>query len=101
MIFNRPRRQAKEEASRKWYFNETLTSAMKEFSVNFGLMKNSRQSYDGISKASAGMKYTYGIKYDTVYMLGKWQNVTYRTVIFTEPPTGDLLTWLQANATPQ
>ena len=47
------------------------------------------------------MKYTYGIKYDTVYMLGKWQNVTYRTVIFTEPPTGDLLTWLQANATPQ
>lgn len=30
-----------------------------------------------------------------------WQNEAYRTVIFDEEPTGDLLTWLQANATPQ
>ncbi len=30
-----------------------------------------------------------------------WQNEAYRTVTFDEAPSGDLLTWLQANATPQ
>ena len=30
-----------------------------------------------------------------------WTNQAYRTIIFDEEPTGDLLTWLQANATPQ
>lgn len=32
---------------------------------------------------------------------GNWNNEEYRTVTFDEPPTGDFLTWLQANATPQ
>lgn len=37
----------------------------------------------------------------TVYVEGsQWQYVGYRTVLFDEPPTGDLLTYLQANATP-
>lgn len=30
-----------------------------------------------------------------------WTNQAYRTITFDEEPTGDLLTWLQANATPQ
>lgn len=30
-----------------------------------------------------------------------WINSAYRTVTFLEPPTGDLLTWLQANAVKQ
>lgn len=30
-----------------------------------------------------------------------WNNQAYRTITFDEEPTGDLLTWLQANATPQ
>ena len=32
---------------------------------------------------------------------GSWGGETYRTIVFDEEPTGDLLTWLQANATPQ
>lgn len=32
---------------------------------------------------------------------GNWSGEEYRTVTFDEPPTGDFLTWLQANATPQ
>lgn len=32
---------------------------------------------------------------------GAWSGEEYRTIIFDEPPTGNLLTWLQANATPQ
>lgn len=31
----------------------------------------------------------------------EWSNQAYRTITFDEEPTGDLLTWLQANATPQ
>lgn len=30
-----------------------------------------------------------------------WINEVYRTITFDAPPTGDLLTWLTANATPQ
>lgn len=30
-----------------------------------------------------------------------WTDESYRTITFDEEPTGDLLTWLQANATPQ
>ena len=30
-----------------------------------------------------------------------WQNEAYRTVTFEEEPSGDLLTWLEANAVPQ
>ena len=30
-----------------------------------------------------------------------WNNDAYRTITFDEPPTGDLLTWLQANAVQQ
>lgn len=31
----------------------------------------------------------------------RWPNDAYRTITFLEPPTGDLLTWLQANGTKQ
>lgn len=47
------------------------------------------------------MIYTYsGGEKDQVYMMGKWRNETDRTITFEEEPTGALLTWLQANATP-
>lgn len=32
---------------------------------------------------------------------GQWINEAYRTVTFLEPPTGDLLEWLQKNAVKQ
>ena len=32
---------------------------------------------------------------------GKWEQEAFRTVTFDEPPTGKLLTWLQANAVQQ
>ena len=31
----------------------------------------------------------------------EWENVAYRTITFSASPTGDLLTWLQANGTKQ
>lgn len=35
------------------------------------------------------------------YEISRWENQSYRTLTFTTPPTGDLLTWLQANGTKQ
>lgn len=36
-----------------------------------------------------------------VYDTASWTNSVYRTITFETAPTGDLLTWLQANATKQ
>ena len=38
---------------------------------------------------------------DVYYSTTGWANNGYRTITFSEPPTGDLLTWLQANAVQQ
>lgn len=35
------------------------------------------------------------------YLNGVWQAKEYRTIVFEEPPTGDLLAFLKYNATPQ
>lgn len=34
------------------------------------------------------------------YLNGVWKAKEYRTIIFEEPPTGDLLAFLKYNATP-
>ena len=39
--------------------------------------------------------------YDEVFEIGSWGAQDYRTITFEEAPTGDLLTWLQANAVQQ
>ena len=36
---------------------------------------------------------------NNIYYSGSWVDETYRTIIFNTAPTGDLLTWLQANGT--
>lgn len=43
-----------------------------------------------------------GNPYNRTYVYnGGWVNVAYRTITFDEEPTGDLLTWLEANGTRQ
>lgn len=37
----------------------------------------------------------------SVYSIGTWTNQAYRTITFLEPPTGELLTWLQNNGVKQ
>lgn len=50
---------------------------------------------------SANLKWQ--IKYDStvVKAFDSWTSEAYRTITFLEPPTGDLLAWLQANGTKQ
>ncbi len=86
--------------SETWVWNETVTlDDIKTFNISF--MSNNT-TYTTIH--ADGLK-TAQIEYDstTVYdQFGSgWLNQAYRTVTFLESPTGDLLTFLQANATKQ
>lgn len=98
MIFNRPKRRQKKQLT--WYFNSKFNILPSlTFSAKFR-SANSNRLYDGIITEGILMAYTYGTKQQQVYMLGNWANKNYRTITFEEEPTGDLLAFLQANATP-
>ena len=93
-----------------WYFNDTI-EITQVFDVNFtsGDAQWTEISYNSVF-GRYEMVYAYVVNgstvntktaYDGVNQTG-WNNTEkYRTIIFDEEPTGDLLTWLQANATPQ
>ncbi len=96
-------------ASETWVLNETLTnSVLSTKSANF---KSNGQTYVGIQRYyddeyEEGLRYYTNIstsQYELVYMNqgsgGKFSNQAYRTITFDTAPTGDLLTWLQANGT--
>lgn len=103
------------KSSRTWYFNETISwSAAATYNANF--------TCDGNYYEMIGLTYSTNHSV-TLYIRYRkhgsttWQNVAelnrradppfrwkrevYRTITFDVPPTGDLLTWLEANATPQ
>ena len=44
---------------------------------------------------------TTAVRYAIYSDAGGWENDAYRTITFDEEPTGDLLTWLEANGTRQ
>ena len=44
---------------------------------------------------------TTGVRYAIYTDAGGWEKDVYRTITFDEEPTGDLLTWLEANGTRQ
>ena len=101
--------------SRTWYLNRTISwSAAATYNADFMCDEN---YYDAISltysnKLSATLYIRYRKHGSTTWVrvaklirntnpLFEWQKEVYRTITFDEPPTGDLLTWLEANATPQ
>ena len=100
MIWNMRRRKKK---LYKWIFDERLEiGTTKTYSIDF-YSNGERFSSIRISKG-----YVTTMNYDSVrvysrvnHEAAKWpEGTAYRTVTFTEPPTGELLTFLQANATP-
>lgn len=58
-------------------------------------------------EAFIGIRMDFALRYtqpngDNIFIYtenGGWGNTTYRTITFDEEPTGDLLTWLEANGT--
>lgn len=85
-----------------WLLNETITSALAEQTVNF---VSSGSEFVGIKSiaVTSGFELKYYVQQGSsttdlpAYDTNGWLDTTYRIITFAIPPTGDLLTWLQAN----
>ena len=104
------------DVSLTWYFNETIdiTSQPDKFwGYSSGIAVSFVSGYYGFTYdyLIRGYDNTYGVRTLIYYRKSSetrelayrngWRGEVYRTITFDELPTGDLLTWLQANATPQ
>lgn len=90
-----------------WLLNESLidTTSGTGFNASIGFTSNN-DTFKSISlllrAGREGVQLEYGST--TVYnsIIGSvWTNEAYRKITFATPPTGDLLTWLQANGVKQ
>lgn len=113
-----PRKNVPDKPSLTWYFNETVSwTADVTYEATFTC---NSVSYDGIRLTYITRRRTPSyIQYRQTLVSGKvnytdagsmtispavafkWKAETYRTITFNALPTGDLLTWLKANAIPQ
>ena len=92
-----------------WYFNQTLSIPVSTTSTTF----STRAHYEGGSKTITGIQIINRGDNPNMSYLGSgfastawdqrrgWRDTAYRTITFDEAPSGDLLAWLQENATPQ
>lgn len=89
--------------SEKWYFNETLTglppAADKAFAVTF-TSNGIQYTKITLPHVFLGMSYNQSDdSYIICYLSGSWKDPIYRTIELDAPATGELLTFLQQNAT--
>lgn len=103
-------------ASMKWYFNQTITLPEKgtTWTIDF-VLGNLTTNYFELSiildesdvlllrgKTRVNMGGFMGSRFVDFYSdKNGWIKSGYRTITFTTPPTGTLLSWLKANAIPQ
>lgn len=97
------------DVSLTWYFNQTLSIPVSTTSTTF----STRAHYEGGSKTITGIQIINRGDNPNMSYLGSgfastawdqrrgWHDTAYRTITFDEAPSGDLLAWLQENATPQ
>ena len=101
MIYNYPIRK-KKSAGLTWYFNDTVNVAStKQFTVDFVSNETSFNAILTIPTVHQMIYHSDSSSNMIAFKAGTWTNQAYRTVTFQDPPTGDLLTWLQANAVKQ
>ena len=108
MIYNMRRRKKKPKL--KWYFNADLVPITTSKIIFGGALKSADSEYTGMqyNTTKVGNEYVISeLEYmrrpvkTTVWDRGRgWTSSFYRTVEFEKEPTGKLLTFLQANATP-
>lgn len=112
MIYNRQRLAKKKQLT--WVINERLPFSAFSKSNKFGasFVSNGRRFYGIITVTEQGddvlgyfdtaeMYAFYQIYRQSFISAGSWTDRAYRTITFDEEPSGSLLTWLEANATPQ
>ena len=73
---------------------EAISSTQECYVITMGYYPSAGLYAIGYSQRAIGST-------DVYYSTKGWVNNAYRTITFREPPTGDLLTWLQANAVQQ
>ena len=106
MIWNMRRR--KKKVSLKWYFNsQPSIIENRTYTANFTSHGNTYIALNtSTSTRAGGLAYVFNShgedRKGTVYTITTrtWKAEEYRTVEFEKEPTGELLTFLQANATP-
>ena len=86
-----------------WYFNDTIGYITAALGVKF---TSNGVAYNAMSRTKFGMladdlTYVFGSNSNRVYdYIGStWYNEAYRTIVLDEPATGDVLAFLEANAT--
>ena len=87
-----------------WLLNETISPYVNTDITYTAYFQSNGQTYSEITYGPDIANITCLVKYDNtqVYLTDTgWSNEAYRTITFETAPTGDLLTWLQANATKQ
>lgn len=87
-----------ESSGETWLLNETYTEGGSgSYNINF------TSNGETFGQFSYGDMPRWFIRYGetNAYFNGTWSNQAYRTITFANPPTGDLLTWLQANGVKQ
>lgn len=95
-----------------WYFNETIDLDSLPDTLALGVDAGFTSGFDyHYTTIKRGYNDTYGTRtliyksnltnYTIEAYRNKWRAQVYRTIVFDELPTGNLLAWLQANATPQ
>lgn len=90
----------------KWKLNATLPIEPNLLTKTYISFKSNNQDFVAIENKRFGginhlIYYTTTSDFIVVYNTGDsiWSNQSYRTIEFLEEPTGNLLTWLQANGT--
>lgn len=107
MIYNYPVKKKKTESGETWYFNDviyiqnTYTCKFKSNNTAFDSIGFKGGFTNSLLYGATTVATGVGIFEDLGLIINEWTNSAYRTVTFSEPPTGDLLTWLQKNAVKQ
>lgn len=87
-------------ARETWVLNNiVLIAPTQHFTAEF---VSDGQTFQTISRVGGNLCYnTTAVGGGNIPQITKWFNQAYRKLTFDTPPTGDLLTWLQSNATKQ
>lgn len=101
--------QLEPSSGETWVLNETLKDEpyglYNEYVTTIDFTSNGENfikiGVDNDHSTNPWIRYYTNSTANLVYSYGKWSNTAYRTITFAIPPTGDLLTWLQANGVKQ
>lgn len=88
-----------------WLLNDWLNFENGQWITLTASFTSNGQTFSSIKYKYAPTAYAY-LNYDDTWVFdsddgGGWRNEAYRMITFETTPTGDLLTWLQANGTKQ